>query len=47
MERFRADWHAANGEEADMAAEVDVPSVNKLDMEELVLLLEKDVRWTK
>lgn len=38
----RADWHAANGQVADVPAEVGNPSVDIAEMDHLALLLEKD-----
>lgn len=44
---FSADWHAANGEVADVPAEVEVPSVYVPEMDDSGLLLEKEVYWTQ
>lgn len=47
MESFQADWRAANGDAHDVPAEVEVPSVDVLDMDDLAFLLEKDAGWTQ
>lgn len=46
-EIFRADWHTANDEVVDVPAEVEVPSVDVRDVDDLALLLEKYVGWTQ
>lgn len=47
MKSCRADWRAANGKTIDVPAEVEVPSVIVLEMDDLDLLLEKDAGWTQ
>lgn len=42
-----ADWRSAHGVVADVPAEVEVPSVDMPDMDDLALLLEKDAGWTQ
>lgn len=46
VESCRAEWRAANGETADVPAEVGASSVVVPEMDELFLLLKKDAGWT-
>lgn len=47
IESLLADWRAGNGQIADLSVEVEVPSVDMTNMDNLTLLLENDSSWSQ